>query len=104
MQHRSTLAGSGATGQHYELPATPAARKGVEPLQARRNADALTRLSCLLPSFQIVEGGPHHIRQRRNIIRAHDPVGYRGYFRRGPIHNPVRIGDGTRRKFVTEKT
>ena len=103
MQHRSTFTGPGTAGQHYKLPAPPAARKGIEAGQSRRYADTLPGLAGLLPAFQVVEGGPHDIRQWRDVIRTHGPVSYRGYFRRSPIYDTIRIGDSTRREFIAEK-
>ena len=103
MEHYGRFAHTGPASQYHELAAPPAARKGIEAGQSRRYADTLPGLAGLLPAFQVVEGGPHDIRQWRDVIRTHGPVSYRGYFRRCPIYNTIRIGDSTRCEFVTEK-
>ena len=102
MEHYGRFAHTGPASQHDKLATPPAARKGIEAGQSRRYADTLPGLAGLLPAFQVVEGGPHDLRKRRNIVGVYRCGGYGGYFRRGPVYDTVRIGDSARREFVAE--
>ena len=62
MEHYGRFAHCRASSQHDELPASPAARKGIEALQARGNPCASPGLYGLLSPFEVVESRPHGIR------------------------------------------
>lgn len=103
MEHYGRFAHTGPASQHDKLATPPAARKGIEAGQSRRYADTLPGLAGLLPAFQVVEGGPHDLRKRRNIVGVYRCGGYGGYFCCRPIQNARGIGDSARREFVAEK-